>query len=164
MGRAEEKILKTGDAVPADVHILDENGAEATLAQFAGQYLVVYFYPKDNTPGCTIEACSLRDTNSEIEKLGAKVIGVSRDNSKSHAKFKIGHKLNFDLWSDVEGKLADAFGVWIEKSMFGRKYMSMARATFLIGPDQKILHVWPKVNPLGHGEDVLDKLKSVQKS
>lgn len=161
MDRAEEKILKTGDAVPADVHVLDENGAEATLAKFAGQYLVVYFYPKDNTPGCTVEACSFRDYNAEIEKAGAKVIGISRDKIKAHDKFRQKYDLNFTLLSDPLGQLADAFGVWIEKSMFGRKYMSMARATFLVGPDQKILHVWPKVNPLGHGKDVLEKLKAV---
>ncbi len=162
--KKQDEILSVGDNVPSSVQAVAADGSEVSLGDFKGKYLVVYFYPKDNTPGCTIEACSLRDTNSDIEKLGAKVIGVSRDSSKSHAKFKTGHKLNFDLWSDVEGKLADAFGVWIEKSMFGRKYMSTQRATFLIGPDQKILHVWPKVNPLGHGEDVLEKLKAVQKS
>ena len=138
-----------------------KEGDDPKLDQFKGKYTVLYFYPKDNTPGCTKEACSFRDFNEEIEKLGARIVGVSKDSAESHGKFTEKHKLNFELIADTDLKLHKKFGVWVEKSMFGRKYMGASRTTFLLDPEGKIVKVWKKVNPLGHAKAVYEYLLSV---
>ncbi|MEM0473235.1 MAG: thioredoxin-dependent thiol peroxidase [Candidatus Aenigmatarchaeota archaeon] len=116
--------MKVGDPVP-DIKVKDMNGKETSLKDFKGKKLVVYFYPKDDTPGCTVEACSFRDNNEKIEKMGAKVIGISADSIDSHKKFSSKHKLSFMLLSDNEHKLAEAFGVWKQKSFMGKKFFGI---------------------------------------
>lgn len=137
----------------------DESGKMWKLADLKGKPVVLYFYPTDDTPGCTKEACGFRDANQDLKKLGAVVLGVSRQDAKSHTRFKEKYSLNFPLLVDEEGKLSDAYGTWVEKNMYGRKYMGMQRATFLIGPDGRVARVWPKVKPEGHAEEVLAALK-----
>lgn len=135
----------------------DEMGKTHKLSDYKGKTVVLYFYPKDDTSGCTKEACSFRDNHSSLVKKGAVVLGVSRDDAKSHQKFKAKYNLNFPLLVD-DGSISDAYGTWVEKSMYGRTYMGMARATFLIGPDGKIAKAWPKVKPeevVGQVEDAL---------
>lgn len=125
------------------------------------KYSVIYFYPKDNTPGCTIEACEFRDFNQDISKLGIKVVGVSTDSPKSHDKFVEKFKLNFPLVSDEDKMIVSDFGVWAEKSMMGRKYMGILRTTFLINSTGEIVHVWENVKPNGHAKEVYEFLRSV---
>lgn len=141
------------------VTVLDENEKEVSLADFKGKYAVLYFYPKDDTPGCTVEACAFRDANEEMQKLGVVVIGVSKDTQKSHAKFKKKYKLNFPLWSDPEHKFMDAFGVWAPKKFMGREFMGTVRTTFVIDPKGKIIKVWENVKPEGHTKAVYDFLR-----
>lgn len=136
----------------------DETGKTWKLADLTGKHVVLWFYPKDDTPGCTKEACGFRDAIGTITKAGAVVLGVSRDNAKSHQKFKEKFNLNFPLLVD-DGSISDAYGTWVEKNMYGRKYMGMQRATFLIGPDGKLAKVWPKVSPEEHADQVLEALK-----
>lgn len=138
----------------------DENGKLHKLADYKGRPVVLYFYPKDDTPGCTKEACGFRDNLSRLTKLGATVLGVSRDDEKSHRKFKEKYGLNFPLLID-DGSLSKAYGTWVEKNMYGRSYMGMQRATFLIGPDGTLAKVWPKVSPEGHAAEVEEALKQV---
>ena len=152
-------MLKINEKVPLEVKVLNMEGREVCLRDFLGQWVVLYFYPKDETPGCTKEACSFRDYNVELEQLGAKVIGVSKDNLNSHLKFKEEHQLNFELWSDPDHELMEAFQVWGERNFMGKKYMGVSRSTFLINPEGMIVKVWEKVQPLGHGEEVLKALK-----
>lgn len=139
-----------------------KEGAKApqSLKKYLGKYLVLYFYPKDNTPGCTMEACSFRDFNAEIEDLGAKIVGISKDSLDSHEKFQNKHKLPFELIADEDLELQKAFGVWVEKSMFGKKYMGTQRATFVIDPEGIIIKVWEKVSPLNHAKEVFEFLKT----
>lgn len=153
-------MLQIGDVIPTKVTVTDIDGKPVTLESFLGNYLVIYFYPKDETAGCTIEACELRDFNSEIEKLGAKVIGISKDKVRSHQKFRDNHKLNFTLLSDPDAALMKAFGIWIEKTFWGKKYMGTDRATFIVDPEGKIVHLWSNVMPLGHGKQVFEYLKT----
>lgn len=153
-------MLKQGDKAPLKVTVEGPDG-ESSLNDHLGDWVVLYFYPRDDTPGCTTEACSLQDSNPKLKKLGAKVIGVSKDTQKSHGKFKDKYKLKFDLWSDPDHKLMEAFGTWQEKSMFGKKYMGTTRSTFLIDPEGKIAQVWEKVKPDGHGDDVLKVLSDL---
>lgn len=138
---------------------LDINGEEKeySLNDFRGKRLVLYFYPKDNTSGCTQEACDFRDNINRITSK-AVVVGVSPDNIKSHKKFKENQELNFILLSDSEHKLAEAFGVWKEKSMYGRKYMGIERSTFVISPEGSIEKEWRKVKVKGHVDEVLEYL------
>jgi thioredoxin-dependent peroxiredoxin len=156
-------MLNIGDKAPLSIKVLDEKENKVSLNDFKGEYIVVYFYPKDSTPGCTKESCDFRDLNSEIEKLGAKIIGTSKDSLASHEKFKTKHKLNFELWSDPEHKLMEAFGSWGKKKMMGREYMGTIRSTFIIDPKGKIVHVWDKVKVLGHVADVFEQLKQLIK-
>ncbi|HEX9817228.1 MAG TPA: peroxiredoxin, partial [Candidatus Thermoplasmatota archaeon] len=130
------------------------------LSDYKGKTIVLYFYPKDDTSGCTKEACSFRDHHSSLVKKGAIVLGVSRDDAKSHQKFKAKYNLNFPLLVD-DGSISDAYGTWIEKNMYGRTYMGMARATFLIGPDGKIAKAWPKVKPEEVVEQVEEALATI---
>jgi thioredoxin-dependent peroxiredoxin len=125
------------------------------------KYTVIYFYPKDNTPGCTTEACEFRDFNQDISKLGVTVIGVSVDSQKSHDKFVEKFKLNFPLVSDEDKKIVSDFGVWAEKSMMGRKYMGILRTTFLINSTGEIINIWENVKPNGHAREVLEYLQTL---
>ncbi len=138
---------------------IDENGNEKefSLNDFKGEKIVLYFYPKDNTSGCTQEACNFRDNLNRILKY-AKIIGVSPDSIKSHLSFKSKQDLNFPLLSDDEHKLAEAFEVWKEKSMYGKKYMGIERSTFIISPDGEIEKEWRKVKVNGHVDEVIDYL------
>jgi peroxiredoxin Q/BCP len=152
-------MLKVGEMVPLNIEVLDANENPTSLQDFLGQIIVLYFYPKDNTPGCTQEACNFRDYSTDFEKLGAKVIGVSADSVDSHTKFANKHQLPFDLWSDNIHKLSEAFGAWGKKTMFGKIGFGLTRSTFIIDEAGKIIKVWPKVNVDGHTEEVLQFLK-----
>lgn len=150
-------MLEIGQKAPA-VSLKDHNGQLVKLADFSGKNVVVYFYPKDDTPGCTIEACAFRDEHSKLVKRGAVVLGVSPDDEVSHRKFIGKFNLPFPLLVDKGHTVAEAYGAWGERNMYGKKYMGIIRSTFLIGPDGKIRAVWPKVKPEGHAEQVLAAL------
>ncbi len=137
----------------------DQDDDTKTLADFAGKWVVLYFYPKDETPGCTIEACSLRDANDELIDLGAQVVGISKDDTDSHRTFKAKHKLNFTLLSDPSGETIQAYGAW-GKKMFGRE--GILRKTFIISPSGEIKKTYGRVTPLGHGDQVIAELKRLQ--
>ncbi len=138
----------------------DQSGKAVKLADFAGKQVVLYFYPKDNTPGCTTEACDFRDQHSKLQKAGAIVLGVSPDGEKSHQKFIDKFSLPFPLLVDEDHAVAEKYGAWGEKSLYGRKFMGIIRSTFLIGPDGKVKKVWPKVKVAGHVDEVLEAVKS----
>ncbi|MGE6699387.1 peroxiredoxin [Hyphomonas sp. NPDC076900] len=140
---------------------METTAGKRRLADYAGKYLVLYFYPKDDTPGCTQEAIDFSTHAKAFEKAGAVVLGVSRDPLSRHEKFAAKHALTIQLGSDADGKVSEAYGTWEEKSMYGRTYMGMARRTFLIGPDGKIIRVWPKVRVKGHAEEVLENINSL---
>jgi peroxiredoxin Q/BCP len=146
--------LEVGQPAPAFALEADD-GSTVTLADLSGQRVVLYFYPKDNTSGCTAQACEFRDSIPEFDAKGARVIGVSPDPLKSHAKFRDTYDLNFTLLSDPEHTAADAFGVWVEKSMYGRTYMGVERSTFVIAPDGTLEQVLFKVKPKGSAGSVL---------
>jgi thioredoxin-dependent peroxiredoxin len=137
----------------------DADGVMRSLDDYRGKWVVLYFYPKDDTPGCTIEACSLRDARDDIAELGAEVIGVSADDGTSHDKFKAKHKLNFTLLSDPEMTMIRAYGAWGPKQ-FGRE--GILRRTFIISPEGQVLKVYGRVTPLGHGDQVAGELKKLQ--
>ena len=143
----------------ANFSLKDQNGNVKTLEDFTGKWIVLYFYPKDDTPGCTMEACSLRDANDELISAGAQVVGVSKDSTDSHLSFKAKHKLNFTLLSDPTGKTITAYGAW-GKKMFGRE--GILRKTFIISPEGEIKKTYGRVTPLGHGEQVLAELQRLQ--
>ncbi|WP_244221815.1 thioredoxin-dependent thiol peroxidase [Corallococcus exercitus] len=149
---------QAGDKAPG-FSLPDQSGATVSLSQFKGRHVVLYFYPKDATPGCTTEACDFRDEHSALVKAGAVVLGVSPDSVASHQKFATKQGLPFSLLADPDHALADAYGVWGEKSLYGRKFMGLIRATFLIGPDGKVVRVWPKVKVAGHVAEVLSTLQ-----
>ena len=155
-------ILGEGKKAP-DFKVLASNGEIVSLKDFKGQRVVLYFYPKDNTPGCTVEACGFRDQYKKIEKAGAVILGVSPDSVKSHEKFIDKFKLPFLLLADEEKEICKAFGVWIKKSMYGREYMGVQRATFIISVDGKIEKVYPKVDTKTHDQEVLQYLKDTTK-
>ena len=138
--------------------LTNQDGTTNTLADFAGSWLVLYFYPKDDTPGCTVEACSLRDANDELIALGAQVVGISKDDTDSHQKFKAKHQLNFTLLSDPSGKTIQAYGAW-GKKMFGKE--GILRKTFIINPKGEIIKTYGRVTPLGHGDQVIADLKQL---
>ena len=133
----------------------DQTGKTVSLSDFAGQKVVLYFYPKDDTPGCTTEACSFRDEHQAFTKKGAVVLGVSPDSAKSHTKFIEKFSLPFTLIADEGHKIAEAYGVWVEKSMYGRKYMGVERSTFVIDPQGKLSAIYRKVKPAEHTAEVL---------
>jgi thioredoxin-dependent peroxiredoxin len=149
--------LKEGDTAPPFI-ARTNGGGQITLAEFKGKNVVLYFYPKDDTPGCTKEACAFRDQFAEFKKKGAVVLGVSVDPVKSHDKFAVKYKLPFTLLADEDKKIVQAYGVWGEKSFMGRQYMGTHRVTFLIGPDGKIKRIWPRVKPEEHPAAVLAAL------
>ena len=148
-------MLKEGDAAP-EFAVKDAEGNEVRLTDFRGQKVVLYFYPKDDTPGCTKQACSLRDGFAEFERRGIKVLGASLDDEKSHQKFAAKYELPFTLLSDPEHTLADAYGVYGEKSFMGRKYMGVARKTFLIDEDGMIKRVFDKPEVEAHADEILE--------
>ncbi len=156
-------MLKEGDQAPV-FDLPSDSGGRLALKAFRGQWVVLYFYPKDDTEGCTIEAKEFSDLARAFERVGAVVIGISPDSPKSHDKFKCKHALELRLASDEEKAAAGAYGVWVEKSMYGRKFMGVERATFLITPKGKISRIWRKVSAKGHAEAVMDELKPAQKS
>ena len=136
----------------------DDQGATHSLQDYAGQWVVLYFYPKDDTPGCTIEACSLRDARDDLAELGAQIIGISRDEPTDHEKFKAKYSLNFTLLSDPDGDVIKAYGAW-GKKMFGVE--GILRKTFIISPEGEIVKTFGRVTPQGHGEQVIAALKSL---
>ena len=146
-------MLETGTKAP-DFTLPDENGNMVTLSSFAGKKVILYFYPKDNTPGCTKEACSLRDTIEDLAKLNAVVIGISPDSSASHTKFKEKRNLPFTLLSDPEHKIMELYGAYGEKMLYGKKTIGVIRTTYIISEDGSIEKVYKKVNTATHGEDV----------
>ena len=138
-----------------------DGGGKVSLAALKGQRVVLYFYPKDDTPGCTTEACDFRDALPDFAKVKAAVIGVSRDSVASHDKFKKKHALPFALASDADGKASAAYGTWVEKSMYGRTYMGMERSTFLIDEKGIVRGIWRKIKVKGHVEEVLKAVKAL---
>ena len=150
-------IPPAGAAAPAFAARTDADVA-LSLAELRGRPVVLYFYPKDDTPSCTTQACGFRDAFPRFEALDAIVLGVSPDTPKSHAKFRAKHALPFTLVADVDHAIAEAYGVWQEKSMYGRKYMGVVRTTFLIDADGNIARVWEKVRSAGHAEEVAQAL------
>ncbi len=148
---------QVGDAAP-DFTATATDGSTIRLSDFAGKWVVLYFYPKDDTPGCTKEACGFRDVYAQFQKKGAVVLGVSADSAKSHAKFTEKFKLPFPLLADEKREIVRAYGVWGEKSFLGRNYFGIHRVTFLIGPDGRVKSVWPKVKAEAHAAEVLAAL------
>ncbi len=157
MAKELELKLKEGDAAPG-FSAATNGGGRASLADFKGKHVVLYFYPRDDTSGCTKEACGFRDHFADFKKAGAVVLGVSTDPVKSHDKFAVKYKLPFTLLADEDKKIVAAYGVWGEKSFLGSKYLGTHRVTFLIGPDGRIKKIWPKVKPDEHAEAVLKAL------
>jgi len=150
-------MLAVGDTAP-DFTLPSDTHGDVTLSSFRGRRVILYFYPKDNTSGCTVQACDLRDSLPRFDAAGAVVLGVSPDSLASHARFREKYDLNFVLLADEDHAVADAYGVWKEKSMYGRKYMGIERSTFLIDAGGKISHVWRKVSAKEHGELVAQAL------
>lgn len=150
-------ILKEGDKAP-DFTEKNQNGETVSLSDFLGKNVILYFYPKDDTPGCTAEACSFRDNYQALLSQGFQVIGVSTDDEKSHKKFESKYNLPFPLIADHEKNIVEAYGVWVEKSMYGKTYMGTARTTFLIGPDGVIKNVISKVDTKNSSQQILDLL------
>lgn len=150
-------MLGEGDKAP-DFSLPDQNGEQVKLSDFRGETVVLYFYPRADTPGCTTQACGVRDRGADYAAAGAKVIGISPDEVSAIDKFAGKYDLNFTLLADADHSVAEKYGTWVEKSMYGRKYMGVARATFIIGPDGKIAKVFPKVSPKQHDDLVLKTL------
>ena len=157
MGKQIELKLRPGDTAPGFTGATN-GGGKVSLSDFKGKHVVLYFYPRDNTPGCTKEACAFRDDYGAFSRKGAVVLGVSADPVASHDKFAGKYRLPFTLVSDEDKKIAQAYGAWGEKTFMGRKYQGMHRVTFLIGPDGKIKQVWPAVKPAEHAQEVLAAL------
>ncbi len=152
--------LAVGDKAP-DFSLPDDDGSLVSLGGFAGHPLVIYFYPKDDTSGCTKQALDFSEKSAAFRKAGATVLGVSPDSAASHAKFKAKHEITLPLLSDEGKKMLEAYGVWAEKSMYGRKYMGVERTTFLITGDGTIAAVWPKVKVPGHVDAVLKAVQAL---
>ena len=153
--------LEIGDKAPSFT-LPTDGGGKISLNDFKGKPVVLYFYPKDDTSGCTAEACAFRDQLPDFSKLKTTVIGVSRDSTASHDKFKTKYKLPFPLAADEDGKICEAYGVWVEKSMYGRNYMGVERSTFLIDGKGTLRGVWRKVKVPGHVEAVLEAAKALK--
>jgi peroxiredoxin Q/BCP len=153
--------VDVGDKAPSFTLPAD-GGGKVSLKDLKGKTVVLYFYPKDDTSGCTAEACAFRDTLPDFSKVKAEIIGISRDPVKSHDKFKAKYDLPFPLASDEDGKLCEAYGTWVEKSMYGRKYMGIERSTFLIDGKGVIRNVWRKVKVPGHADEVLKAAQALK--
>lgn len=152
--------VEAGSKAP-DFTLAADDGSKVKLSALKGSPVVLYFYPKDDTPGCTREACAFRDAKKDLHKLGAKVLGVSPDTIESHGKFRDKFDLNFPLLADPDHKVAEKYGAWREKNMYGKKSMGIQRSTFLIDANGKIAKVWPRVQVDGHDEQVLAALKEL---
>jgi peroxiredoxin Q/BCP len=148
---------KEGAAAP-EIQLETDSGQPFRLSNLKGKTVIVYFYPKSNTPGCTVEACEFRDSGKKFDKENAVVVGISPDPVKAQASFKTKYGLSFTLLADPDHKAAEAYGVWQEKSMYGRKYFGVARTTFVVSPDGKIKKIFEKVKPAGHADQVLAAL------
>jgi len=155
--------MEINDKAP-DFSSVDQNGEKVALKDYKGKWVVLYFYPRADTPGCTIEACSFRNSFKRVERIGAVVLGVSPDTDKDQKKFADKFDLPFTLVADADKKICNAYGVMQEKNMYGKKVWGIERTTFLIGPDQKLVHIFPKVTPEGHAEEVLALLKEWNQS
>ncbi len=154
--------LQPGDKAP-DFDLETGGGGRARLGDFAGKSLVLYFYPKDDTPGCTTEAQGFSAAAGDFAKAGAAVLGVSKDTAKKHERFAAKYELAIPLGSDPEGEMIERCGAWVEKSLYGRKYMGIDRSTFLIGPDGRIVRIWRKVKVPGHVQAVLEAVLEAAK-
>ncbi len=154
-------MIEEGKAAPAFT-LTSDAGDKVALADFKGKYLVVYFYPKDNTPGCTLEAQGFNQARAQLQKLGATVVGVSKDSLESHCKFRDKYALKFPLLSDPDGKMIEKYGAWGEKVLYGKKSLGIIRSTVIIGPDGKVKKVFPKVKVNGHVDAVVDALKELR--
>jgi thioredoxin-dependent peroxiredoxin len=154
-------MVMEGDKAPAFT-LNDKEGKAVSLSDFKGRFVVLYFYPKDDTPGCTVEACSFRDAFDRIEGLDAVVLGVSPDDAASHRKFATKYGLPFTLLSDPEHAVAEAYGAWGEKSNYGKKYFGILRSTFVIGPDGSVRRTFAKVKPEGHSQEVYEALTALK--
>ena len=150
-------MIEAGQRAP-DFALPDQDGREVKLSDFRGQPVVVYFYPKADTPGCTTQACGVRDHRADYERAGAVVLGISPDRVAKVKRFHDKHHLDFTLLADEDHTVAESYGVWVEKSMYGRKYWGAQRATFVIDPEGVLVHVIPKVSPATHDEQVLRAL------
>lgn len=153
--------VKVGNMAP-DFTLPTDGGGTVSLKGLRGKTVVLYFYPKDDTSGCTAEACAFRDALPDFSRLKAEVVGISRDSVASHDKFKQKYKLRFPLASDEDGKVCAAYGVWVEKSMYGRKYMGIERSTFLIDGKGAVRAIWRKVKVPGHAEEVLEAARALK--
>ncbi len=153
-------MIATGKKAP-DFTIQSDTGEDVSLNNYRGQWVVLFFYPKADTPGCTVEACELRDAAPRFDGLNAVILGASADKVAKQAKFKAKYELPYALLADADHTLAEAYGVWGEKKFMGRKYMGINRTTLLIDPEGKIAHIFEKVSPAGHGAEVLAKLKEL---
>ncbi|WP_435007835.1 thioredoxin-dependent thiol peroxidase [Tundrisphaera lichenicola] len=153
-------MIAEGQPAP-DFTLLDQDGQAVTLSAQRGSPVVLYFYPKDDTPGCTTEACAFRDADADYQAAGAKILGVSPDSVKSHAKFAAKFQLNFPILADTETAVCQLFGVWKEKSMYGKTYMGVERTTVLIDGDGVVRKIFPKVKVPGHSEAILEALKAM---
>lgn len=153
-------MINEGEKIP-DAKLNDLNGDSFTLQRYKGKPLVLYFYPKADTPGCTNEAKDFSGLAAQFERAGAAILGVSKDNAPKLRRFTEKYDLKVELASDADGTFCEAFGTWVEKNMYGRSYMGIARATFLIDRDGRVARVWPKVKVAGHAQEVLDAVKAL---
>ena len=160
MSKAASSAPKVGQKAP-DFTALNDQGQKVKLSDFKGKKVVLYFYPKDDTPGCTKEACAFRDGIDEIKSRGAVVLGVSVDSVDSHKKFKKKFDLNFPLLADTDKSIVEAYGTWKEKSMYGKKYMGVERTTFVIDEAGKVVRIFPKVKVADHQNEVLEVLRTM---
>jgi len=154
-------MIKVGDKAP-QFCLPDKDGRQVCLKDFKGKWLVLYFYPKDNTSGCTLEAVHFTQARNAFKKMGADIAGVSPDSPESHCGFADKHKLEINLLSDTEHKVLESYGAWQKKKMYGREFWGVVRSTFLIDPQSKIQHIWLKVKVDGHIEEVKNRLKKLQ--
>ena len=155
------KMLEQGSSAP-DFTLPDQSGQNHSLSDFRDQWIIIYFYPKDLTPGCTTEACNFRDDFPNYQKLNTTILGISKDSVKQHAKFAEKYKLPFLLLSDESGEVCEKYGVWQEKSMYGKKYMGIVRSTYLVDPKGTIARVYPKVKVKEHATELLQDLQSLK--
>lgn len=153
-------MLEPGSNAP-DFTLSDQFNNNHTLSDYKGKWVVLYFYPKDMTPGCTLEACNFRDDFPDFQKLDAIIFGVSKDSIKRHATFADKYKLPFSLLSDSEGKVCDIYNIWKEKSLYGKTFMGIVRTTFLIDPEGKIARIYPKVKVKGHAFELLKDIQTL---